>query len=47
MCMLSVLCIFPLCLPFLSRRMCAREPMRAGVCVCVFANERVQALFFF
>lgn len=45
MCMLSVLCIFSLRLPFLSCRMCAREPMRA--CVCVFANERVQALFFF
>lgn len=47
MCVLSVLCIFSLRLPFLSRRMCAREPMRACVCVCVLANERVQALFFF
>lgn len=45
MCTLSLLCIFSLRLPFLSRRMCVREPMCASV--CVFANERVQALFFF
>ena len=31
----------------LARRMCASEPVSACVCVCVFANERVQALFFF
>lgn len=46
MCMLSVLCIFPLCLPFLSRRMCAREPMRAGVCVCVCLQTNVCRLCF-
>lgn len=40
----SVLCIFSLRLSFLSRRMCARAGVRF---VCVFANERVQALFFF
>lgn len=42
--MLSVLCIFSPPPPF-SLTGCVRESQCA--CVCVFANERVQALFFF
>ena len=39
MCMFSVLCIFSPPPPFfLSRRMRAREPMRADVCVCLQTN---------
>lgn len=44
MCTLSVLCIFPLRLPFL--RMCVQESRRAYACVCVCSQTNLCKLCF-